>query len=1523
MSVEEEITFIYYKSQIETLLEDGNMIESFSNFGFEPDNAESHIESMTGLPTIQSMEENFNKQSLNRIITILKDLKSERSIELVKNLEEPNFTWNRLVQHVKNKRKEDILQTDSYSNMNLSEMNNTIELFKLADKDKIHDVNCINYSNFHELFNKGFNKILVQGDPGIGKTIQIRSLISSWYNDEWNENLNTLVLLISLDYIQPFVDIIDVILKQNFLNIPYINRRIVELLLTEKSKNVLLFIDGAEKLRVVSKSIDDILEKANCPVQTVIWSNKRRAKQIADTCDVIFELNGLNLNQLDKLLNHYYKNKDSLIADFTKAISQQNSQIITDLCKIPEFSLNLFQVWMKDMILFTKNTFEILEEIINTSQNGKVYSIKFSKSSTKLIEKSCFKMLTKDKLTLSTRSIDKRIILNYFKGLAHIDIESDINFGQVTFLHQSIKEYFASKFLIRTLENFNLCCLRNRDVYLDLLFENDYSTSFNILNFIRQYSRQLFQDIVYRSEKFQIFSKFSNNFMNLIDKELKDKTLLQLQDEWLNDAAVSILFEKKGMYLNEIIFKNIQLNLNTIIQTISRHCPSLRNLYLDNQGDNNNNNGNRTISMEHIITLIKSIPIENISLDGTFFEIIKTNVQSSLSNKLYISDLRMINESHSKKVIIYVTFGSIYMKTFIDECRNYSLFRINNWLNFLETCQSINSFILKHKTITKRIYEQLLDLFIKWKECNITPDVNLENFSIELNNEDLYNNVDSKGINDDYLNEKTLPFNDMELNICSTVQILQFSRINKDIIQHLIQNNPYISSLEFNGLFYMLNQHLVGQRNLRIEEFLFGHRPIKFLKDYLINRSIVEKLSFEKTNFCNHFLKNEIIEQTTIFKHLKILEINDCNLSQNQATLIGYCLQLCRHIETLSLQSNSRMDKGFIDICNGLERVKTSIKNLNFDFCYLNESQSRHLGNCLLTGLNIEDLSLKANQNMNKAFNTICEGLMKSVCTLKRLNLDDCYLKDNDLVQFKELSLMLSNIEILSLKGNRGMKNSLDNICTGLTKSSSTLKSLNMAHWNLNCDESKKLAKCLGDCLTLEALSVEGNEHMKYGLNVLSNNVKNSCSFIKCLNFDNCNLTEVQVVSLAECLAVCSDIVELSFKGNKNILNGFIKVSTRMSISLPNLQILYLDNCSLIDRQLEYLGKLLVTSSNIEILSLAGNKGMKNGFNHICEGLKRSVSKIKHLNFDDCALTKVDLVSLSELLSLCSQVEILSLSLNKGMKDEFNTILTELNRSIEQLKKLFFNECDIDESQAKALANSLQISSKISTLSLKRNPNMGVGFYNLCKGLGSSSYNIIDVYLDECNLDESQAISFGNCLRFCSNLKVLSLNGNEHMKGGFKSICTGLQSSRNCFKVIYLEYCNLNGNQVKCFGEFLKVCSYVQLLSMKGNENIGEGFADICEGIINSANCLKSLNFDDCSLNEHQAKYLEESLNVLHYIESFSIRGNNEIGRKFKAISKSFEISRRQETNANGNSYPISQEQVISVGEIDQTLSNI
>lgn len=382
----------------------------------------------------------------------------------------------------------------------------------------------------------------------------------------------------------------------------------------------------------------------------------------------------------------------------------------------------------------------------------------------------------------------------------------------------------------------------------------------------------------------------------------------------------------------------------------------------------------------------------------------------------------------------------------------------------------------------------------------------------------------------------------------------------------------------------------------------------------------------------------------------------------------------------------------FNKILNGLDTKFLRI--IDFSRCCLDEKTCSDMSNFLQRCCFIENINFSSNRRMDYGFRYICNGLnYYSNKSLKILNFSSCNLNFKQCMDLGDLLRNCSKIEVMDLSMNQFMGYGFINICKGLIESKETLKEINLNSCNLIQIQGNKLAELLSNCSNIEKIRLNHNFELRDEMIAIVQQLIKSSKNLNILQFGNCFWNPESCKNLGELISNCSKISIFTSFGNALLEYNNYNICEGLTKSSSYLREIDFSFSDLNKEKCQHIGILLLNCSYIENIDLSCNNQMFDGFNYICKGLLNSSENLKCINLALCELTVDNLKDLENLLLNCILLEKLNLDRNIQVKFEFSNLYNCLLKLKKNLKFLHLRHCKLNKNhifELQQLFNNVQ-----------------------------------------------------------------------------------------------------------------------------------------------------------------------------------------------------------------------------------------
>lgn len=628
-----------------------------------------------------------------------------------------------------------------------------------------------------------------------------------------------------------------------------------------------------------------------------------------------------------------------------------------------------------------------------------------------------------------------------------------------------------------------------------------------------------------------------------------------------------------------------------------------------------------------------------------------------------------------------------------------------------------------------------------------------------------------------------------------------------------------------------------------------------------------------------------------IIKTVVNLELINCHLTREDCIHLEEFLRNCECLKSIKINEQKNLGDSFNNLINGLESSCMSLVKIDLSFCSLTENQSIIFGCLLEKCYCLEEVFLNVNPYFGKGFKKICQGLNSSSKSLRILQLIDCCLTEEQSFCLGGLLENCISLEEINLSHNQNFRNGFIKICSGLRSSSQCLKKITLHDCYLTDIQNLWLIRLLKQCTLLQDVTLSWQEHGERVIKIWVG-LKSSSSTLRRINLDYSSFVKEQIYDFSDLLKCCTRLQEITLGWINFTEKQFEMICNALKSAMYSLLKLDMPQCSLSAKQSVCLGRLLKNCRSLQSINLSVNPEMGDGFMDICNGLKSSCRSLNNIFFHNCQLENYQIPWLVSLLNDCQLLKEIDLSLNPLIYGSFQEICNSLLNSSNSLTNFDVHDCSFTSQQGLIYSLFLEHCHYLQKIHLQWNTNFNQSFQNICYSLKYSGNSITSVDVSNCSLNKEKSVWLGDFFKSCKSLQSVILNWNQNFGDGFKSICEGLLSSAHCLLKIDLSYTSLTEKQASWLKSLLENCHILREIIFIFNQNLGAGFKDICTGLNTCHKSLSKIDFCDCGITEEQSIYLSELLMNCCSLQEVNLSGNHIMGNGFGRICSSLKSSR-------------------------------
>ncbi|XP_040590113.1 NACHT, LRR and PYD domains-containing protein 5-like isoform X3 [Mesocricetus auratus] len=287
-----------------------------------------------------------------------------------------------------------------------------------------------------------------------------------------------------------------------------------------------------------------------------------------------------------------------------------------------------------------------------------------------------------------------------------------------------------------------------------------------------------------------------------------------------------------------------------------------------------------------------------------------------------------------------------------------------------------------------------------------------------------------------------------------------------------------------------------------------------------------------------------------------------------------------------------------------------------------------------------------------------------------------------------------------------------------------------------------------------------------------------------------------------------------------------------------SLETLRLDSCALTADCYVMLSKLLLSTTSLKFLSLAGNKVTEESMRWLSDALSSSRCGLQKLILDSCDLTPVSCHILASALFSNRTLTHLCLSNNSLRTEEVRRLCQFMRLQECAVQQLILNQCNLTRDTYGFLALMLSHNGKLTHLGLTMNPVEDSGMKLLCDGIKEPTCHLQELDLVDCQLTEDCCADLASVIATKQHLKSLDLGSNDLGDRGVIALCKGLKESGTSLERLGLEACGLTSDCCEELSLALSCNSCLVSLNLLRNDFCTSGMLKLCSAFLHPSSNL-------------------------------------------------------------------------------------
>ena len=462
----------------------------------------------------------------------------------------------------------------------------------------------------------------------------------------------------------------------------------------------------------------------------------------------------------------------------------------------------------------------------------------------------------------------------------------------------------------------------------------------------------------------------------------------------------------------------------------------------------------------------------------------------------------------------------------------------------------------------------------------------------------------------------------------------------------------------------------VLKTNITLQELNISHNNItnkgitKIIEVIQIN-STLQNINISK----NHISSDGLLYFMEMFKNknsLQVVNITHNNVTRSGFTSIKQCIENLQYPIQICASWNEINTYGQL-----VSKISKSCApdNIKEDVWSFQEYDPDHLVMCLSECLKEDDTL----QNLNLQYKRITSEGAKSIAEAIKVN--------------KTLKKLDINDNTISDDGAAAISDSL--------KSNNSLQQLNMSSNNITSEGTKKIAEAIKVNTTLKILRISSNR-ISDGVAAISDSLKSNNSLQE-LNMYNNKITGEGAKKIAEAIKVNITLKILTIHSNTISDDGAAAISDSLK-SNNSLQELYMENNKITSEGAKKIAEAIKVNTTLKILYITNNTMSDDGVAAISDGLK-SNNSLQELYMENNKITSEGAKKIAEAIKVNTTLKLLNIN-NNTISDDGVAAISDSLKSNNSLQQLIMSDNNITSEGAKKIAEAIKVNTTLHTLTI-------------------------------------------------------------------------------------------------------------------------------------------------------------------------------------------------------------------------------
>ena len=651
------------------------------------------------------------------------------------------------------------------------------------------------------------------------------------------------------------------------------------------------------------------------------------------------------------------------------------------------------------------------------------------------------------------------------------------------------------------------------------------------------------------------------------------------------------------------------------------------------------------------------------------------------------------------------------------------------------------------------------------------------------------------------------------------------------------------------------------------------------ISECIKNNKTLTKLDLSMNKISDLGLKR-IVPALYVNQSLQKFDVSHNNISDDGAAAISEYLENNDTLQELSMSYNKISYSGILCIGQSLQLNK--ILQI-FDISYNNISDDGMItfSNYLKVNNTLQELRISWNDGSCLVVNS-----MDMSCNMREMNCGD-----NGAVIISAFLYSNNRVQKLDISCNHIANKGTVAISDFLKNNINTLQELNVSHNEISNQGIVNIVKALQINTTLQILDISHNNLSDYAALLFSDYLKGT-STIQQLNMSHNKVSNNGILSIAKALQANNSLQMFDISHNKLSCSGVVDFSEYLkdNRTLQKLRMSWINGNDLLldstehfysmckmnfsDTEVILISAFLYHNTNLQQLDLSHNRICDDGAVAISECLKNN-STLQELNISHNKVSDDGIINIAKALQINVTLQILDVSHN-SLSDNgvvtFSDYLKE-NNTLRQLR-ISWNDIDLD------------LNSNVTSLNMKKLSNTGA---ILVSKFLYYSTSILKFNLSHNDISDNGAVAISECLKNNNTLQELNMSHNKVSDSGIISIYKALEMNAKLRK-FNISYNNISDDGAVAISEYLKNNNTLQELNMSHNKVSDSGIISIGRALEMNAK-LQIFNISYNNISNDGAVAISECLKNNNALQELNMSHNKVSDSGIITIGKALEMN--------------------------------